>query len=210
MIARGAGSPRTHALAALAGALLAATGLPANAQNPPDSVVLAAPLADSAAADSVSVIGPAGAFLRGSLIPGWGHASTGSLTRGAFYFGTEALAGWMVFKTQRRLRAARDRVALREDRVATELAAQGLEDPEAIEAALAEDEEVGRLRGLVDAREEQREDWIAVAVFTLLLSGVDAFVSTHLQDFPEPLTVEGDPATGVVEVAIRLPIPFGG
>ena len=55
-------------------------------------------------------------------------------------------------------------------------------------------------------RGEQREDWLAVGIFTMLLSGVDAFVSTHLQDFPEPLTVEGDPITGTVEVSVRLPV----
>ncbi len=196
--------------AALAGAVLFAAVSSAHAQETPDTVAAVVPLADSTAADSASAIGPAGAFLRGSLIPGWGHASTGSLTRGAFYFGTEALAGWMVFKTQRRLRAARDRTTLWEDRITAELAAQGMEDPDAIEAALASDEEVARLRGLVDAREEQREDWLAVVAFTLLVSGVDAFVSTHLKDFPEPLTVEGDPVTGAVEVAVRVPLPFGG
>ena len=57
----------------------------------------------------------------------------------------------------------------------------------------------------MDGREEQREDWVAVAVFTLLMSGVDAFVSAHLRNFPDPLTVEGGP-DGTIEVAIRVPV----
>ncbi|MDE2805653.1 MAG: hypothetical protein OXN18_10980 [Gemmatimonadota bacterium] len=149
---------------------------------------------------------PAGAFLRGSLVPGWGHAASGSLTRGAFYFGAESLAGWMLYKTARRLGVAREQARLWEERVTARLMMDGVTDPMEIETLLGEDEQVARFRGLVNAREEQREDWFAVAIFTLLLSGVDAFVSAHLQDFPEPLTIEGDPAGGGVEVAVRIPV----
>lgn len=166
-----------------------------------------AQVADSAVEDTVDGgLTPSGAFLRGSLIPGWGHAASGSLTRGAFYFGAESLAGWMLYKTMRRLGVARDQARLWEERVTAQLMLDGVTDPMEIETLLAEDEQVVRFRGLVDAREEQREDWFAVALFTLLLSGVDAFVSTHLQDFPEPLTIEGDPVTGAVEVGIRIPV----
>lgn len=158
------------------------------------------------AADSASARpSPGGAFLRGALIPGWGHAASGSLTRGAFYFGFEAVAGWMVFKTARRLRVASEQVAVWEERVTAQLEREGITDPDEIESELGRHEEVARLRGLVDSREEQREDWVAVAVFTLLMSGVDAFVSAHLQNFPDPLTVEGGPE-GRVKVAIRVPV----
>ena len=174
---------------------------------PVDSVAADSPVvADSAAAsDSMPRRpSPSGAFLRGALIPGWGHAASGSLTRGAFYFGFEAAAGWMVFKTARRLRVARAQVAVREERLTAQLKRRGVTDPNDIETRLGRDEEVARLRGLVESREEQREDWVAVTIFALLMSGVDAFVSAHLQNFPDPLTVEGDPR-GTVEVAIRVP-----
>ena len=163
-------------------------------------------VADSLAADTATGISPSGAFLRGAIIPGWGHTATGSLTRGAFYFSMEALAGWMVFKTQRRLGVAQDQAALWEARATAELMAQGITEFDAIEAALENNEQVARFRGLVDARQEQREDWLAVALFTLLLSGVDAFVSAHLGNFPEPLTIEGDPDGGVLEVGFRVPV----
>lgn len=173
----------------------------------PDSLVVdPVAVADSMAADTTAGISPAGAFLRGAIIPGWGHTATGSLTRGAFYFSVEALAGWMVFKTHRRLGVAQDQASVWEERVTADLMAQGITEFDQIEAGLQNDEQVARFRGLVDARKEQREDWLAIAIFTLLLSGVDAFVSAHLGDFPEPLTIEGDPAGGAVEVAVRLPL----
>ena len=149
--------------------------------------------------------GPAGAFLRGALIPGWGHAATGSLTRGAFYFGIEAASGWMVFKTWRKLNVAREQVALWEDRVTARLMSEGVTEQAEIDAELDQHQEIARLRELADSRREQREDWAAVAIFFLLMSGVDAFVSAHLQDFPEPLTVEGDPG-GTISVTFRVPV----
>lgn len=155
--------------------------------------------------DSASGPGPAGAFLRGVLLPGWGHAASDATTRGAFYFGAESLAGWMLYKTAGRLDTARDQAALWEERVGQALAAQGVSEPAEVEAALEANDDVARARGLVSAREEQREDWLAVVIFTLLVSGLDAFVSTHLQEFPEPLTIEGDPAVGRVEVGFRVP-----
>ena len=148
---------------------------------------------------------PAGAFLRGALIPGWGHAASGSLTRGAFYFGIEAAAGWMVFKTWRKLGVAKEQTALWEEKVTARLMSEGITEQEDIDAQLEQHEEIARLRGLVDSRTEQREDWGAVAIFFLLMSGVDAFVSAHLQSFPDPLTVEGDPG-GTVSVTIRVPV----
>lgn len=148
---------------------------------------------------------PAGAFLRGVLIPGWGHAASGSLTRGAFYFGVETAAGWMVFKTWRKLRVARNQVALWEDRVTARLMSEGVTEQADIDAELDRHQEVARLRELADSRREQREDWAAVAIFFLLMSGVDAFVSAHLHEFPAPLTVEGDPG-GTLSVTIRVPV----
>lgn len=192
--------------APVAAALLLAGFVQAQEVTGTDPAGDSAATADSAgAADSAaSRPSPAGAFLRGALVPGWGHAASGSLTRGAFYFGFEATAGWMVFKTARRLRVAREQVAVWEERITARLARLGVTDPDEVESELQRHEEVLRLRTLVDSREEQREDWVAVVIFTLLMSGVDAFVSAHLRNFPDPLTVEGDPG-GTVEVAIRVP-----
>ena len=151
---------------------------------------------------------PAGAFLRGVLIPGWGHTVSGSLTRGAFYFGVESASGWMLYKTIRKLGAVRDRVDFWETRVRDRLLAEGITDPAQIAEALDTDPNVVRTRNLADGREEQREDWLAVSIFFLLVSGVDAFVSAHLEGFPDPLTVQGDPTGERVEVGVRIPVDW--
>ncbi len=203
MKAGGAPARPGWAMAAVATAL-ALTGVrPAAAQ---EAAGEAAEQDSAVVADSLPVRpGPAGAFLRGALVPGWGHAASGSLTRGAFYFGVEAAAGWMVFKTWRKLRVAREQAALWEERVTARLVSEGITDQEDIDAELDGHDEIGRLRELVDSRAQQREDWAAVAVFVLLMSGVDAFVSAHLQDFPEPLTIEGAPG-GTVSLTVRIPV----
>jgi hypothetical protein len=104
---------------------------------------------------------------------------------------------------------ARDRRALREAVVTARLHAQGIEDPDELEAALAEDEELTDLRGLEEVRSEQREDWLALGIFFLFLGGADAFVSAHLADFPAPVEVdvEGTPM-GRLEVSLSIPVGF--
>ena len=201
--------PPRSAAAAPAATALAALALLAGSVGAARAQVVAteetAPDVPVEADTAPAVLSPSGAFLRSAILPGWGHVATGSLTRGAFYFGWEALNGWMIYKSHRRLGVARRHAALWEERVTADLLREGVA-PEQVEAQLEGHPDVLRFRGLVDARAEQREDWLALGIFTLLVSGVDAFVSTHLRDFPEPLTVEGDPTTGAVEVSVRVPL----
>lgn len=150
-------------------------------------------------------VSPGQAFLRAVLIPGWGHASIGSYTRGGFYFVAETTTAWMLFKTRRRLAAARARADFRDGLVRDRLEAQGVTETEEIDAALEEDEVLVDLNNLVTAREQQQEDWVALGVFLLFLSGADAFVSAHLSDFPTPLEVNATPvAEGRVELSLGL------
>ncbi len=60
---------------------------------------------------------------------------------------------------------------------------------------------------LADARQEQKEDWIVMAVFWALFSGVDAWVSTHLWDFEGALVPPPDGSPGV---AVQYSVPVGG
>ena len=115
----------------------------------------------------------------------------------------------LVAELNERLRVARDRRALREAVVTARLHAQGIEDPDEVEAALAEDEELTDLRGLEEVRSEQREDWLALGIFFLFLGGADAFVSAHLADFPAPVEVDvqGTP-TWRLEVSLSIPVGF--
>jgi len=152
-------------------------------------------------------ISPRGAFIRSSLVPGWGHAEVGALVRGAFYFTIEATTAFMVFKTQTRITRTRNRLEMREAVVTARLEAEGVTDPLEIEGALAQDPEVEDLRALEETRAGQRDDWIALGLFFMLIGGVDAYVSAHLADFPAALVIEPTPAGGV-EIGLSLPVSF--
>lgn len=58
-----------------------------------------------------------------------------------------------------------------------------------------------------EAKEQQREDWIAILVFNHLMAGLDAFVGAHLWDFPDDLQLRGVPGGygAQITVPIRLP-----
>jgi hypothetical protein len=133
----------------------------------------------------------------------------GAQGRGAFYFAVESASIFMILKTQSRLKLARSRLALQESIATKRLQAGGIEDPLEIEDALAEDETVADLRGLEEARASQREDWVALGIFFMLVGGADAFVSAHLAGFPTPVEVnlEGDPS-GKVEIGLSVPVSF--
>lgn len=179
----------------------------------PDSIALDSLPSDSVASDSsLAEVGPKkmsprGAFIRSALIPGWGHTEVGAFVRGGFYFGVEAAAGLMIYKTQTRISRTRAQLALREEVVTARLEAQGESDPDIIEGALAEDPIVEDLRSLEVTRQEQREDWIALGLFFMLIGGVDGYVSAHLADFPVAVVIEPNPNRGM-ELGLSLPVGF--
>ena len=57
--------------------------------------------------------------------------------------------------------------------------------------------------GLIDSRTQQREDWLAIAVFTAFFAGADGFVSVHLWGFDDVTAVEPE-----VGAAVSFSIPF--
>ena len=198
-------------LAALS--LIVALRGPLHAQQPdtlivaPDSVLPAGVSEDGGTDQGVT---PRGALLRGMVLPGWGHASIGANTRGGFYVAVEASTAWMLFKTVSRLRAAKRVRNLRESELRTELAAAGLTDPATVVELLDSDPDVGGARALVGARRSQLEDWLALGIFLAFLSGVDAFVSAHLQNFPEPVAVEIRATDDRMELGVSLGVGGGG
>ena len=153
---------------------------------------------------------PGGAFLRAVLVPGWGHASIRSYTRGGFYVLAESATGWMLARTLARLGAAKDLRDLREGELRFGLAAGGVTDPQEVDPLLTADPGVDDARDLVDARRQQFEDWLALGIFLVFLSGADAFVSAHLQDFPEPVRVELRGVPGGAELGLALPVGGAG
>ncbi len=195
----------------LCGALLV-TALPGGVLNGqvPDSLVSAAPEQEEGTQPeelATTRISPRGAFIRSALIPGWGHAKVGAHVRGAFYFTAEAASAYMIFKTQTRLDRTRRKLALREAVVTGRLEATGVTDPDEIEAALAEDPEIEDLRALQETRSGQREDWIALGLFLMLIGGVDGYVSAHLADFPTAVVLEPAPGGGM-QAGLSLPVRF--
>ncbi len=166
-------------------------------------------LGGGAEADTIPVEGvsPAGAFLRSVAVPGWGHASIGSYLRGGFYLAAQGGTGWMLLRIRSRLASATARVDALEEVETARLELAGIVDPLIVEDSLAANEEIADRRGLVAAREQQREDWLALGIFLILLGGADAFVSAHLKDFPaEPVFN----ATEDGRVDVGLSIPVGG
>jgi hypothetical protein len=167
-------------LAAGVGVLLAAP-CPAPAQQAPPQT---APRDTAVVEDAVR--SPRGAFLRSLVLPGWGHAWVGSPVRGGAYFVLEAGALWMTYKSHQQLREAR-----RQER--------WLRDT----GQLLPNQQ----HQLTRWREDQVEDWVTVALFLLLFSGADAFVSAHLADFDERVSVAPAPGGGV---QVRASLPVGG
>jgi hypothetical protein len=153
-------------------------------------------------------ISPGGAFLRAVIVPGWGHASIGSHTRGGFYFAAQAATVYTLLRTRVRIGTARDRVQLTEGALINELSSLGVTDPDAIQEALNSDGRLRDVRGLLDSRKEQHEDLAAFSIFLVLLSAADAYVSAHLARFPAPLDIETQLSTdGAVDIGIRFQLP---
>jgi hypothetical protein len=159
-----------------------------------------------ASIDPRGPVSPGRAFVRALILPGWGHASIGSYTRGGFYFTTEVTTVIMLARIQRRLAIAKDARNLRESRVHEELLAAGT-SPDRVADFVDQDAGVASARELVSSRRQQLEDWVALAAFLVFLSGADAFVSAHLRDFPPPVAVEAAIGPGgAVELGLSLSV----
>ncbi len=61
---------------------------------------------------------------------------------------------------------------------------------------------IGSQRG--DAKRQEHEDWLVLLGFNHLLSGLEAYVSAHLADFPGDLHLQAVP--GGAAAAVSLPI----
>jgi hypothetical protein len=165
-------------------------------------------------------ITPRAAFIRSLVIPGWGQSAFGAYTRGGIYF-----AGWtgnwfMNVKNHVRLDEARNRLDLRTAQVRDSLihsppSPDAPPNPDSMRAVLdttnllettVRADAIGAdLRGLVSSREQQREDWIAWSLFWILASGIDAYVTAHLADFPATIDVEPNLDRSV---SVRVDVPW--
>lgn len=148
---------------------------------------------------------PRGAMFRSFLLPGWGQASYDRYVRGGVYFTGHVGNAYMIFKTLTSLDVAQDQEERWVDVVRDSLVADPGVNPDSVEAEIARHPRVRHARGLVSAREEQREDWIALGLFWVLISGIDAYVTAQLADFPASIgAIIDDRRVGVmVSVPVR-------
>jgi Family of unknown function (DUF5683) len=209
-VTRFARLPRVVMLSTVAVTVLVVPGR-AGAQKLPEPTAPPISAPDTARRDTTHVhrgVSPRGAFLRAIVIPGWGHSAIGSYRRGAFYFVTEGITAWGLIKTHERIKEVQGRISFAEGVVRSDLAAQGVTDPDSIRMQLDSAATLVDLRGLEKSRKSQREDWTALAIFLVLLSGADAYVSAHLQHFPAPMTLDAQPAgDGRMDVSLGLKLP---
>ena len=120
------------ALLGALGAVVVLVGSPEPALSQlPDSLQVERVVQEEAAPEAVLPKGitPRGAFIRSSLVPGWGHVEVGAYVRGAFYFTAEASTSLMIFKTQTRLTRTRRQLELRENVLTVRLQGGGVTDP---------------------------------------------------------------------------------
>ncbi|GEM_PF-2992662 len=150
-------------------------------------------------------ITPGGAFVRSLILPGWGHASTGSHFRGAFYVAAQSGAVWMLSKSlagHREARRMRDQEILA---VRGRLRASGVVQADSLRVLTNQDARVQEWEDMVDRRSEEVEDWVAAALVILLIQAADAFVAGHLMDHPEPLSMDISPGpAGGWQLGVRM------
>ncbi len=170
---------------------------------------------DTAAADTVQRITPGKAFYRSLLVPGWGQASVGAYLRGGTFFALQTSSAYMMVKTMvklgearqvedRHIAAARDSLRLLMDQDTTKK--RILSDPAVFNTAIDSTAAVRRVRGLINSRKSQRQDWVTYTIVWTLASGVDAFVAAHLADFPA--TINAIPR-GTSGAQLQITVPLG-
>ncbi|MGH7449370.1 MAG: DUF5683 domain-containing protein [Longimicrobiales bacterium] len=157
---------------------------------------------------------PRGAFLRGVLVPGWGHAYVDEYARGAVYASIQSTSWFMLVKTMRRLGDVQDRdrrlTGLAADSVDAAMAADSvlaaeLANPDAYEEALLTYPGLQNARSLVRARRQQRQDWITYTLFFTFAAAVDAYVTAHLKDFPADVTAQPT-VDGGLNLGVHIPV----
>jgi len=133
---------------------------------------------------SAALVEPLPAFFRSLVLPGWGQAVLDrKLTAGLFLLWEGVTLG-MTVKTGAEVRYLRETEASRVEPGSTT--------------------ESSRLQ----AKKAEREDWIVLMAFNHLFSGLEAYVSAHLWDFPGDLHFQVLPGRSGVRPAIGLRFPL--
>jgi hypothetical protein len=171
----------------VAAALLAMPALVAG--QPPDSVRVAPPVADSlriglapraAAVRPKPPLSPRAAFLSSFAVPGYGQSRLDRPSAASLFFAIELFSIAMTRKSAADLRVAE---RFENDSIVVSIpidATTGLPSP--VREPGPFDSE--RVR----ARRQHFEDWLAVIAFNHLFAGADAFVAANLWDLPTQIS----------------------
>lgn len=203
---------RIRPCALLLALLLMPTSLAAQEPAPRDSAVVG-PVAPQEVGSTYEPPNARAALFKSLIVPGWGQLSVGAPVRGAVYFGIGVTSWAMLVKTIGRLDEVQGKVddraeflgdSLRAEMALDTVIARELSDPEVFDATVEADSLLSDKRGLVGARRQQRQDWIAYTLFFTFLNAVDAYVAAQLMDFPADFEVERR-ADGSAALGIRIP-----
>jgi hypothetical protein len=66
---------------------------------------------------------------------------------------------------------------------------------------------IGSDSARVEDKKRERQDWLTLLLFNHLFSGLEAYVGSHLQDFPADVRLRSAPGGFGVEAVIPLRIP---
>ncbi len=172
-------------LVLLGGFLLVAAAGPLAAQVPDSSAAPAAPADSAATTDTV----PEAARTDSTIYPKAPVSPMGALLRSFL------VPGWGQAKLHRKLTGALF--------VTWEGVTLGM--------ALKTHHELQYLRrtgsGSVSAKRQERQDWLVLLAFNHLFAGIEAYVSSHLWDFPDDLEISAAPMPdGGFGASIRVPL----
>ena len=155
---------------------------------------------------------PRGAVLRAFALPGWGQFYTGHTVRGFLYGGAEVTFGTLGFLQQKEVLDLRDDIfQAKLDFVAADQelhpdSAYSKEDTLELYDRFEGTVEGLTLEAELHDKQKSREDFFTYAIFSVLFSAIDAFVSAHLEPF-DTAKLDVRPAGGGWRIDVRL--PFG-
>ena len=152
---------------------------------------------------------PRGAVLRAFAAPGWGQFYTGHTFRGFMYGAAEVGFATLGFLKQRDVNDFKDEIMQRrlafvlQEQAANPDTSFSREDTLALYQLFGMSAEGAQLQATLEVKQKRREDFFTYAIFAVLFSAVDAFVSAHLQPFDEP-QVELKRAAERWELGVRV------
>jgi hypothetical protein len=154
---------------------------------------------------------PKGAVLRAFALPGWGQFYTGHAVRGFLYAGAEVGFATLGFIRQTQVLDLNDEIfQAKLDFVAADQAlhpdsAYSTEDSLALYDRFESTPEGLALEAELQDKKKSREDFFTYAIFSVLFSAIDAFVSAHLEPF-DKAKLDFSPDAGGWRLDVRVPL----